>query len=113
MNQMRIDTDRRRSPRAVLSRPCKIHHVPTGRYWPGVTWDISSGGVLLGVDAPRDLKPGDAIELYISWSSRPLLKSEDCIIAEVKRVLPRTDGRQFVGLEFAEQLTLMPAQAAA
>lgn len=96
--------DRRRTPRTPLTRACKVLHAPTGRYWPAVSWDLSSTGMLLGIDSPRELTPGDSLEVYIAWSNKPLLRSEEKIIAEVKRVLPRTDGRQLVGVEFKAAL---------
>jgi hypothetical protein len=105
--------DRRQNPRMNLSRPGKVRHVPTGRFWPAVTWDMSLSGMLLGVDAPRDIQPGDTLEIYVAWSCRPLLRSDDKIMAEVKRVLPRTDGRQLVGVEFVTPLAQpIAAQAA-
>lgn len=84
-----------------VSKACKVFHRPTGRYWPAVTWDVSSGGVLLGIDAPRPLERGDTVEVFVSWGDKALLSKEDRMIAEVKRVLPRTDGKQLVGVEFA------------
>jgi len=104
--------DRRQNPRLPLSRPGKILHVPSGRYWPAVTWDMSLSGMLLGIDAPREIKPGDTLEIYVAWSCRPLMRSEDKIIAEVKRVMPRTDGRQLVGVQFAAPIAQPAAQAA-
>jgi hypothetical protein len=78
-----------------------------------VTWDCSGSGVLLSVDASRELKPGDQLVVYIAWSSRALLKKNEGVMAEVKRSLPRHDGRQMVGVQFAEELAGFGTQAAA
>jgi len=96
---------RRQHARSPLSRPCKVFHKATGRYWSAVTWDLSCGGTLLAVDAPRELKPGDEIDLFVAWSSRTLLSVRDCVAGEVRRVLMRTDGKQMVGVAFSGELT--------
>lgn len=108
-----IMIDRRKYTRHSLSRPCKVYHEATGRYWPAVTWDCSSGGVLVALEATRELSPGDRVVVYIAWSSCGLLSKKDGLVAEVKRCLPRTDGRQMLGVQFAEEIAGFGLPAAA
>ncbi len=105
--------ERRKQARHALNRPCKVHHPDSGRYWPAVTCDCSGTGLLMSVDASRDLLPGDRVVVYIAWSSRALLSKNEGVHAEVKRCLPRQDGRQLVGVQFAEELAGFGTQAAA
>lgn len=93
--------DRRASPRSAVVRPCKVFHVPTGRYLPGWTCDASSGGLLVRVQSPRALRPGDAVEVVIAWNRRVLLNASDATPARIARTLPGEKGEQFLGLAYA------------
>ena len=95
-----------------MDRPCKVLHAPTGRYAAGHTSDLSRGGVLLELHWARVLRPGDDIEVFIAWSDRTILQAQDGIRGCVRRVLTATDGRQMVGVEFAEDLAERWAAAA-
>jgi len=87
-----------------FSKPAKVFHPASGKYWPGVTWDQSDQGMLLGVDAPRDLTPGEEIEVFIAWGERGLLSRTESMKAQIRRVLKRTDGKQMIGIELAEAI---------
>lgn len=97
--------EQRQHARSNVSRPCKVFHRATGRYWPAVMWDLSMGGSLLAVDAPRELKPGEEIDLHIAWSARTLLSIRDGLPGQVRRVLLRSDGKQMIGIAFSHALT--------
>lgn len=99
-----IQVERRASRREPFSKPAKVFHPSSGKYWPGVTWDQSKQGMLIGVDAPRDLTPGEEIEVFIAWSERGLLSRNESMKAQIRRVLKRTDGKQMIGIELAEEI---------
>lgn len=106
-------SERRTSPRQNIRRSCKVLHEPTGRYIGGHTRDLSPGGTLLELETTRPLRPGDSLALFIAWNEDVLLYNDDAMRAEVKHVLPMFNGRQLVGLEFAQALSLSnPAIAA-
>ena len=87
-----VATERRKYPRAALSLPLRLTRVgETLEPIPVVlvTRDISSSGIFFL--APRDIKPGTAIELQVALVERPLgfgsvhmttaahvVRSEDC-----------------------------------
>ncbi|MDX2132014.1 MAG: PilZ domain-containing protein [Planctomycetota bacterium] len=93
-------TERRRSPRQALTRPCKVYHVGSARYMPGTTRDVASGGALLAIDSPRPIEVGDVIDVHIGWDDRTLLSSASKVPARVMRVLRTDSPRQFVGVAF-------------
>ncbi|MEY3231799.1 MAG: PilZ domain [Planctomycetota bacterium] len=106
--------DRRAETRAPLSCACKVLHEASGRYWYATARDVSRHGMLLGVESTRPLQPGDRVMVHVAWSPTPLLASREGVIAEVKRVMPRIDGVQYVGVRFAAALDgVSPAAAAA
>lgn len=104
--------ERRTSRRVPLSKAAKVFHPASGKYWPGVTWDQSDQGMLLGVDAPRDLTPGEEIEVFIAWGERGLLSRSESMKAQIRRVLKRTDGKQMIGIELAEAMSRQRRAAA-
>lgn len=106
-------SDRRVEARVPLSCACKVLHEPSGRYWYARARDVSRHGMLLGVESTRALQPGDRLVVHVAWSPRPLLATDQGVIAEVKRVMPRIDGVQYVGVRFADALEGVSAAAAA
>lgn len=68
---------------------------------------------MLDICWPRTLRPGDEITVYIAWSDRGVLHEGDAVPASVRRVLAMADGRQLVGVEFAEALGQRALAAAA
>lgn len=105
--------DRRRHARMALVRPAKVYQSSTARYWPAITQDVSPGGALLRVDAPRALTPGESLEVVVAWANRVLLSSKDLVPATVLRVLRDSQGRQWVAVAFAQDVPqAVPAQAA-
>ncbi len=113
MPHLTVATEHRRHERHSVCRPCKVFHEPTGRYIAGFTADVSAGGALLDLTHQRPLRPGDRIEVFIAWADRVLLTSQDAIVAEVKRTMVRGNGRQLVGVQFAQELAAPVFAAAA
>lgn len=84
-----------------MVRPCKLFHRPTGRYLGASTCDISAGGAMLRVRAPRPLRPGDDVEVLIALHPRQLLEASDQRSARVVRVMVTPEGEQIAGVEYA------------
>lgn len=106
-------TDRRVEARSPLSCDCKVRHEASGRYWYAQSRDVSRHGMLLGVESTRALQPGDRLVVHVAWSPATVLATGQGVIAEVKRVMPRIDGVQYVGVRFAHALDGVSAAAAA
>ena len=97
--------DRREHVRVDMNRPCKVFLPATSRYCPGRTRNVSEGGALVELDAPRDLKPGDVLELGIAWTNRAILPADALVEAKVVRtvsavILPDGTTRRTVGVRF-------------
>jgi hypothetical protein len=89
-----------------------VFNSTTGAYIAGSTRDLSRGGALLDLVGSRPACPGDDIEVFVAWGDRAVLTSADAVRASVRRVIASGEGRQTVGVEFAESLA-QPAAAAA
>jgi hypothetical protein len=108
-----LSSDNRRThPRQALARPCKVFHAPTGRYAVGQLADVSRSGALVDIRWTRTLHPGDEIEIYIAWSDRAVLTARDGVRGSVRRAMSLEDGRQMVGVEFADVMAERLAAAA-
>ncbi len=112
MQSLELNTERRRFERSPIQRPAKIHHYGTNHYLPACTHDLSSGGILLEIDSPRPLSPGDCIDVLIGWNDRAFLHEDDRIPARITRVLRSSSPRQIVAAQF-DQVIPMPSRAAA
>ncbi|MCC6950560.1 MAG: PilZ domain-containing protein [Phycisphaerales bacterium] len=84
-----------------MVRPCKLFHRPTGRYLAASTCDLSAGGAMLRVRAPRPLRPGDEVEVLIALHPRQLLEASNQRSARVVRVMGTPGGDQIAGVEYA------------
>lgn len=65
--------DRRRHPRRVVVRPCKVFRPLTQRYVAAHTRDASRGGVSLEIDAARPLSVGERVGVGIAWSDTAVI----------------------------------------
>lgn len=104
--------EHRAHPRAALSRPAKVFHHNSARYFPAHTCNLSRGGTLLRLDSRRPFNPGDRIDILIAWSDRALLHHKDAIPATIARSARGPAGETFVAAAFNEPLA-MPIAAAA
>jgi hypothetical protein len=103
-------SDRRRHHREPTSRPCKIFHWPSQRYYPGQICDLSPGGALVRIDAPRSFAVEDPVDLLIAWEGEAVLSSNSQARSTIVRAQSTYDRGQIVALEFEK---LMPARARA
>lgn len=97
-------TDRRREARQAVTRPCKVRHAPTGRYLAAQTRDVSRLGTLLTIDCPREIRPGDQVDVLIAWDDRGLLHEEEARSGTVVRVMQGPGQRQYVGVSLAREM---------
>jgi len=97
--------DRRRHPRELVDRPCKMFHRPSLRFWAGRTTDVSEGGALVTFESPRPPAPGDAIDVVIAWTDRPVLPGDSLVRSEVVRVKESEGDRRTVAVRFERPLT--------
>lgn len=97
LDDQHLMADRRRSPRVRISRPCKVHDPRSGKYLSGSTRDLSSGGVLLEIDRPLDIAPGQTLHVGIAQKRREvLIREADMVELQVVRALGTPDGRTVV-----------------
>jgi hypothetical protein len=99
-----MDTDRRRHERHAVEKLCKIYDPASRRYAPARTRNISRSGALVTIQWARPLEAGDAIDIVIAWSPRPLLPADAMVRARVARTLAATGEVQTVALEFDHDL---------
>lgn len=97
--------DRREHTRVDMSRPCKVFLPATARSCAGRTRNVSAGGALVELDSPRDLKPGDTMELGIAWTNRAILPADALVEAKIVRhvstlILPDGTARRTIGVQF-------------
>jgi hypothetical protein len=95
-------SNRRSSPREPVTRPCKMLHIPSRRYAQARTCNVSAGGALIELDMPRQLMPGEEVDLVIAWRPAGVLDSGQMVRAKVIRSSTGDSGRQMVALEFSE-----------
>lgn len=103
-----IAEERRRHRRDPVDRPCKMFHRPSLRFWAGRTSNVSEGGALLTLESPRAPEPGDAVDVVIAWSDRPVLPGDSLVRSEVVRVGESVGDRRTVAVRFSRPL---PAHA--
>lgn len=87
-----MPVERRRTPRQVVSRPCKVLDVASARFSEGRTIDASDCGALVEVRGARPLRVGDRVRLGIDWREAGVVAFEDLVPARVVRVESTLDG---------------------
>ena len=79
--------ERRANQRLSLARPCKLYFPRIGRYVPGSTWNVSSGGALLQLDRALPIEPGDHVFVGIALKRcQAVLPTGEMLEAGVLRV---------------------------
>jgi len=110
---MEQPAERRRHQRFQIARPCKVHHPVSRRYVAAETLDVAAGGVLLHVDSPRPLAPGDLVEVVVAWDDSVILSTDAQIPAKVLRVIQSAEGGQTVACVFDRAALAVTLAAAA
>lgn len=98
-------SERRGGMRVARVRLAKVFDPVLERYYAGRTEQVGSGGVRVGMSAGALLRPGSAVEVYISDDdSDPLVSRSQMRPARVvwvDRSARAGAGRMFVGLQYA------------
>ncbi len=97
--------DRRRFPRVDLARACKLRIGPSVSYRPGVTADLSAGGVLVTVEGNDRFEVGAPVLLAVSWHGHPTVTHGETIPARIVRVEPGED-RTSLALAFKTPIVM-------
>ena len=98
---LRIEGDRREHPRTSVQRPCKMFDPRTRRYLPGMTRDVSAGGVAIDVPRVVDLKPGDVLHVGVAMKRRDqLLNGAQMLKATVIRSSATVDDHTDLAVRF-------------
>jgi c-di-GMP-binding flagellar brake protein YcgR len=98
---LRIEGDRREHPRVAVQRPCKMFDPRTRRYLPGVTRDVSAGGVAIDVPRLVDLNPGDMLHVGVATKRRDqLLSATQMLKATVIRANATVDDHTNLAVRF-------------
>lgn len=97
--------ERRRYPRVDLARACKLRITPSVSFRPGVTADVSAGGVRVTVDGAEDFEIGTPVVLAVSWHGHPTVSHGETIPAKIVRVEPG-DERTTLALAFESPIVL-------
>jgi hypothetical protein len=100
---LRIEGDRREYVRTAVQRPCKMFDPRTRRYVPGLTRDVSAGG--LAIDVPRlmDIQPGDTLHIGVATKRREsLLAGGEMLKAVVIRANATVDDHTDLAVRFEQ-----------
>ncbi len=99
-----VDRERRIHERVKLERPCKLFLPSVAKYVAGSTWNLSAGGVLLGLVLPAGISAGDRLYVGIALKRRQaVLAAGEMVEAEVVRVDRATGDRVAVAARFANE----------
>ncbi|MHC4216925.1 MAG: PilZ domain-containing protein [Planctomycetota bacterium] len=98
-----VDEERRTHVRVKLERPCKLFLPSVGRYVSGSTWNLSAGGVLVQLDLPTGIAPGDRLFVGIALKRcQAVLPASEMLEAQVIRVERPADDRISVAARFVD-----------
>jgi hypothetical protein len=96
--------DRRLHARVEVDAPCKVFDPLSRKYIAGSTWNLSSGGAMLEVHRPMDLKPGDKLHVGFALKRRQaVLGAAEMLPCEVVRALRSTTQFTAVAVRFVNQ----------
>jgi hypothetical protein len=87
------ETDRRAHPRVRIARPGKLLDPRSGKYISCSTRDLSAGGVLIEIDQPIEIAPGEQMFLGIAQKRRQMfIRTEEMLRMTVVRALGTPGG---------------------
>lgn len=92
--------ERRINPRLEITRPGKIRQGGHSRYDQARTINVSTGGALLEIVSPRQVKIGDQLGVAVAWSDTAVLRATNVLPARVIRSRPIDEHRQEVAVQF-------------
>lgn len=103
---MNIGKDRRRQARTSLHRPIKVQCQITGKYMAGESSNLSDGGMLVTLNHPSLLVPGQRVKVGVQRTQQEaVLKAKHFTPATVVRSMG-LGGKQTVAVQFDQQQQL-------
>lgn len=109
-------SERRRYRRLELHKPCKVFDPRSRKYTVGTTRDVSSHGMLLDLEQPLGLHPGDPVNVGVAVDDRHvILEAKEMAEGRVVRSV-HDDGHTVLAIKFADsgfEETELPLRAAA
>jgi hypothetical protein len=96
--------DRRTHTRIAYVRPCKIFSPSLQRYFLGTTQDLSSGGMLVQVPHPVDVRPGDTLQIGVASKRREqMLRAAEMLRATVIRSMTTVNDHTTFAVRFEQE----------
>ncbi len=103
---MNRSKDRRREARLNIERPVKLQCQVTGRYVSGTTTNLSNSGMLIVIEHPSLLVPGQRVKVGVQQTRQNVvIKANEMATATVVRSLGMR-GRQTVAVQFDQRQRL-------
>lgn len=101
--------DRRAHPRLPLMRPARVvrDDAPGGLAF-ARTADVSLGGALIEIAAPRTFNPGESVRVAVLCDT-VVIDPRSMVDAEIVRVEQAGPGRQRIAVRYARQQALPSA----
>jgi hypothetical protein len=111
---MNFDLERRRQERLPLVRPCKIYEPRSEKYLNAITENLSTGGALLTIMRPLDLRPGDLVHVGVALKRRQaVIPANEMIASRVVRCLHNSEGHCTLAVIFDTAAVEQPLALAA
>ncbi len=82
----------------MVERAAKVFHTPSRRYYSARTRDVSGGGMLIEVDCPRAINPGERVEVGVQWFRRAIIEKSSMRGACVVRTYRDLNDRLLIGV---------------
>lgn len=95
--------ERRRAPRSMVVKHCKVFHRRLARFVGGETSNVSNTGLLLRIDRARPVMVGDEVQVAVAWDQRiQMLPSHSLRSGRVVRVTPIDHHHQAIAVAFED-----------
>lgn len=111
-----LDSERRQHERIPIERPCKVFDPRSHKYLLGSTCDLSASGMMLKLEHPLQIVPGEILHVGVAQKRRQmLLRSSEMTPVRVVRCLHSPEGETCLGLELMlpQQVDVAPLRRAA
>ena len=110
----RMEDDRRSEPRLPVTRPCKVYEPRTGKYVPGTTCNVSSGGLLLRLSRSLPVEPGSRLLVGVAARRRQAIIARDELLeGVVTRTMASPSGETMVAIRFPQRDATLSLRLAA
>lgn len=102
-----LDSDRRLHERTQIERPCKVFDPRSHKYLLGSTCDLSVSGMMMKLEHPLQIMPGETLHVGVAQKRRQmLLRASEMTPMRVVRCLHSPEGGTCLGLELIQPLQI-------